>query len=149
MVPLGAIAELTRTREEAAEIVTYQGKPATLLTVTKNPDANVLELVDILNKYLDNRNRFKDATGVELVLADDQTVSTRKALTIMQTNAPDRPVPGAAGHLAVPGHADLLPDHHRYSVYALRRFPGAQRQRFYPEQYRVTCRGDRPGHDSR
>ena len=87
VVPLGSIAQLTRTREEAAEIVTYQGKPATLLTVTKNPDANVLELVDILNEYLDNRNRFKDATGVELVLADDQTVSTRKALTIMQTNA--------------------------------------------------------------
>ena len=87
VVPLGTIAELTRTREEAAEIVTYRGKPAMLLTVTKNPDANVLELVDILNEYLDNRNRFKDVTGVELILADDQTVSTREALTIMQTNA--------------------------------------------------------------
>ncbi len=87
VVPLGAIAELTRTREEAGEIVTYEGKPATLLAVTKNPDANVLELVDIVNKYLDNRNRFKDATGVELILADDQTVSTREALKIMQTNA--------------------------------------------------------------
>ena len=87
VVPLGAIAELTRTREETGEIVTYEGKPATLLAVTKNPDANVLELVDIVNKYLDNRNRFKDATGVELILADDQTVSTRQALKIMQTNA--------------------------------------------------------------
>ena len=87
VVPLGSIAELTRTREEAGEIVTYQGKPATLLGVTKNPDANVLELVDILNEYLDDRNRFKDTTGVELVLADDQTISTREALTIMQTNA--------------------------------------------------------------
>ena len=37
VVPLGAIAELTRTREEAGEIVTYQGKPATLLAVTKKP----------------------------------------------------------------------------------------------------------------
>jgi len=87
VVPLGTIAELTRTREEAAEMVTYKGKPAMLLTVTKNPDANVLELVDTLNEYLDNRNRFKDTTGVELILADDQTVSTREALTIMQTNA--------------------------------------------------------------
>ena len=67
--------------------MTYEGKPATLLTVTKNPDANVLELVDNVNKYLDNRNRFKDATGVELILADDQTVSTRQALKVMQTNA--------------------------------------------------------------
>ena len=87
MVPLGSIAELTRTREEAAEIVKYMGKPATLLAVTKNPDANVLELVDVLNEYLDDRNRFRDTTGIELILADDQTVSTREALTIMQTNA--------------------------------------------------------------
>ena len=87
IVPLGSLAELTRTREEAAGIVRYRGKPATLLAVTKNPDANVLELVDILNAYLDDRNRFKNATGIELILADDQTVSTREAITIMQTNA--------------------------------------------------------------
>ena len=87
IVPLGSIAELTRTREEPTELVRYQGKPATLLAITKNPDANVLELVDVLNEYLDNRNRFRNTTGVELVLADDQTVSTREALTIMQTNA--------------------------------------------------------------
>ena len=87
VVPLGTIAELTRTREEASQAVTYQGRPGTLLTVTKSPDANVLELVDRVNGYIDNRNRFKDATGVELILADDQTVSTREALTIMQTNA--------------------------------------------------------------
>ncbi len=87
VVPLGSLAELTRTREESAEIVRYGGKPATLLTITKNPDANVLELVDILNEYLADRNRFKEATGVELVLADDQTVSTREAITIMQSNA--------------------------------------------------------------
>ena len=87
VVPLGSIAELARTREEAAEIVSYEGRPAALLTVTKNEDANVLELVDSVNAYLDSRNRFKDATGIELILADDQTVSTREALTVMQTNA--------------------------------------------------------------
>ena len=87
VVPLGTIAELSRTREEPNQVVTYKGKPATLLAVTKNPDANVLKLVDTLNEYLDNRNRFKDVTGIELILADDQTVSTREALTIMQNNA--------------------------------------------------------------
>ena len=87
VVPLGTIAELSRTREEPDQVVTYKGKPATLLAVTKNPDANVLKLVDILNEYLDNRNRFKDVTGIELILADDQTVSTREALSIMQNNA--------------------------------------------------------------
>ena len=87
VVPLGTIAELSRAREEPDQVVTYKGKPATLLAVTKNPDANVLKLVDTLNEYLDNRNRFKDVTGIELILADDQTVSTREALTIMQNNA--------------------------------------------------------------
>ena len=87
VVPLGTIAELSRTREEPNQVVTYKGKPATLLAVTKNPDANVLKLVDILNEYLDNRNRFKDVTGIELILADDQTVSTREALSIMKNNA--------------------------------------------------------------
>ena len=87
VVPLGSIAELSRTRQEAAELVTYQGNPATLLSITKTADANVLDLMDVLNEYLDNRNRFRDSTGVELVLADDQTVSTRAALTVMQSNA--------------------------------------------------------------
>ena len=131
VVPLGAIAELTRTREEAGEIVTYEGRPAILLTVTKNPDANVLELVDIVNKYLDNRNRFKDATGVELILADDQTVSTRQALKIMQTNALIGLSPGPARHLVISGDPDLLTDHHRYPFHTLRHLSRPQRQWFF------------------
>ncbi len=87
VVPLGTIAELTRSREEEGQIVTFRGRPATTLTVTKQPDANVLELVDRINSYLEDRNRLKSVTGVELFLADDQTVSTREALTLMQNNA--------------------------------------------------------------
>ena len=87
VVPLGAIAELSRSREEAGEMVTYRGRPAAVLAITKLADANVLELVDVVNEYLDNRNRFTDTTGVEVILVDDQTMSTREALTLMQNNA--------------------------------------------------------------
>ena len=87
VVPLGELAELTRTSEERSAIVTFRGNPAVSLNVAKHADANILELLDNLNGYLETRNRLKAATGVELFLADDQTVSTRQALAVMQTNA--------------------------------------------------------------
>lgn len=87
VVKLGEIADLIRTREERSTIVTFRGNPAVSLNITKHADTNILELVDDLNEYLEQRNRLKDATGVELFLADDQTVSTRQALAVMQTNA--------------------------------------------------------------
>ncbi len=87
VVPLGGLAELSRATEEPAQIVKFRGQPAATLTVTKQADANVIELVDQINAYLEERNQFKDATGVEMFLVDDQTVSTRKALTLMQNNA--------------------------------------------------------------
>lgn len=87
VVPLGEIAELIRTREERSSLVTFRGNPAVTLNIAKHADTNILELIDRLNDYLDERNRLKAATGVELFLADDQTVSTRQALALMQTNA--------------------------------------------------------------
>ena len=87
VVPLGELAELTRTSEERSTIVTFRGNPAVSLNIAKHADTNILELLDNLNDYLEQRNRLKAATGVELFLADDQTVSTRQALAVMQTNA--------------------------------------------------------------
>jgi multidrug efflux pump subunit AcrB len=87
VVTLGSIAELSRTREESSQQVRYNGQPAVMLTVTKQADANVLELVDLVNDYIVERNAFKNSTGAEVFLVDDQTVSTREALKLMQTNA--------------------------------------------------------------
>jgi len=87
VVPLGAVAELTRTREEPAQIVAFRGQPAATLTITKQPDSNVLDLVDRVNDYVADRNLLKNATGVEVFLVDDQTISTRQALALMQNNA--------------------------------------------------------------
>lgn len=87
IVPLGNLAELSRATEEPAEIVRFNGEPATLLAITKQSTTNVLELVDDINNYIKKRNELSDETGVKLFLVDDQTISTREALNMMQTNA--------------------------------------------------------------
>jgi multidrug efflux pump subunit AcrB len=87
IVPLGNLAEFTRTTEEATEIVRFNGGPAALLSITKQANTNVLKLVDDIRHYIDERNQYKTKTGVEIFLIDDQTISTRKALSLMQTNA--------------------------------------------------------------
>ncbi len=86
-IVLGDLAEVVRAREEASALVRYNGHPAVMLSVTKKEGANTLELVEEITKYVEERNRFSDRTGVKLVLIDDQTDITRNALNIMQTNA--------------------------------------------------------------
>ena len=58
-----------------------------LLAVIKQPDTNTIELVERLKVYLDGRNTLAAGTGVELVLIDDQTITTRNAIRLMQNNA--------------------------------------------------------------
>ncbi|MCP5024403.1 MAG: efflux RND transporter permease subunit, partial [bacterium] len=86
-IPLGNLAEVVRAREESNAAVRYNGRPAIMLSITKKERANTLDLVEEISKYVEGRNRFRDQTGVELVLVDDQTEITRSALNIMQTNA--------------------------------------------------------------
>lgn len=87
VVPLGNLAELSRTTEEPSELVYYQGEPAVLLPIVKKANTNVIELVQRVQSYIDGRNELSDGTGVRLVLVDDQTVSTKDALSLMQNNA--------------------------------------------------------------
>jgi len=87
VVELGQLAEISFTTEELEELVTFEGRPATMLAVTKEEDANVIDLVAIVQEYIDTRNALAAQTGVRLFLVDDQTVSTREALDLMQTNA--------------------------------------------------------------
>ncbi len=86
-VPLGSVAEVVRGREKAKHRVSFNGQPAIMLAVTKKANINTLELVKRINDYLQERNRFRSSTGVDLVLIDDQTEITRNALRIMQNNA--------------------------------------------------------------
>ncbi|GAB4352868.1 MAG: efflux RND transporter permease subunit [Gammaproteobacteria bacterium] len=86
-VPLGAVAEVGRGREEPDRLVSFNGRPAVMLSVMKQGSANMLELVERVNDYIARFNELAPVRGVELVLADDQTVVTRDALSVMQRNA--------------------------------------------------------------
>ncbi|MCC7410041.1 MAG: efflux RND transporter permease subunit [Gammaproteobacteria bacterium] len=87
VVELGTLARVYRATEEPTEIVRYGARPAILLPITKTADANVLELVDRLRRYIDERNALTGHTGARVELVDDQTVSTRRAIGLMQSNA--------------------------------------------------------------
>lgn len=86
-VRIGDVARVTRTQAERSELVRYNGKPSVLLAVMKAEGANTLELVDEVQEYIETRNELEAVTGTRLVLIDDQTIPTRKALSIMQNNA--------------------------------------------------------------
>ncbi len=87
VIPLGQLAELERTTEEPVEIVRFNGEPAALLAITKQAKTNVLQLIDDVKVYIEERNKLSSSTGATLHLVDDQTISTREALSLMQTNA--------------------------------------------------------------
>ncbi len=54
----------------------FDGRPAVLLAVMKQANANTLDLVERIKGYMAERNALGDSTGVELVLVDDQTIPT-------------------------------------------------------------------------
>lgn len=86
-IPLSSIARVSRLRQKPTELNTTEGRTAVMLSVTKKGYTNTLELVDRINAYIDARNPLLAASGIELRLVDDQTVPTREAITIMQSNA--------------------------------------------------------------
>lgn len=86
-IPLDRVAQVRRGREEPVQLVSFGGRPAMSMSVTKVAFTNTLDLVDRINDYVATRNEMLAGSGVNLVLSDDQTVQTRKALTVMQRNA--------------------------------------------------------------
>ncbi|MDP2416047.1 MAG: efflux RND transporter permease subunit [Hydrogenophaga sp.] len=84
---LGEVARIERARAPASQYAASNGQPAVSLAVTKKSGTNTLELVDRLNAYLASQNSVLAASGLQLVLTDDQTVPTRDAINVMQTNA--------------------------------------------------------------
>jgi multidrug efflux pump subunit AcrB len=86
-IRLGSVADVSRSHEKSRYLVNYRNQPAVMVSVTKKAGVNTLDLVQRVNDFVNDRNRFSDLTGVRLVLADDQTEITRNALEIMQNNA--------------------------------------------------------------
>ena len=86
-IRLGDIARVQRLREKAEQLVFMDGQPGVLIWVTKKAHANVLELLDQVQEYIDQKNKLADITGISLTLVDDQTNATRQAIDVMETNA--------------------------------------------------------------
>jgi len=86
-VQIGELAQVSRARAEAKILVRSQGRPAVMLAINKKSYTNTLELVANLETYIEQQNRSRGAAGINVSLLDDQTVPTREALNIMQTNA--------------------------------------------------------------
>ncbi|MEX2353568.1 MAG: efflux RND transporter permease subunit, partial [Gammaproteobacteria bacterium] len=87
MTTLGEVADVYRTTREKNEIVRYAGEPAIMMGIIKKGETNVLDLLGLIREYIDDRNLLSDRTGVSIHLVDDQTDSTRRAISLMQTNA--------------------------------------------------------------
>jgi len=81
------VAQVVRARAKATRLVSFQGKPAVLFAVMKQDSANTLELVERVDQFILERNTLSEELGVEFTLVDDQTLITKNALNIMQTNA--------------------------------------------------------------
>jgi multidrug efflux pump subunit AcrB len=86
-VPLSSLAKISRLREKPGQLASRDGRPGILLSITKKGYTNTLDLVDRIDAYVDARNEVLFENGIELALVDDQTVPTREAINIMQTNA--------------------------------------------------------------
>ncbi|WP_044408833.1 efflux RND transporter permease subunit [Thiomicrospira microaerophila] len=86
-VLLEEVAQILRARQDATQKVSMNDQPAIMLAVMKSGSANTLELVERLEDFIDDYNQQYDAQGLTLTLADDQTQSTRDAISMMQTNA--------------------------------------------------------------
>ncbi|MCG8612581.1 MAG: efflux RND transporter permease subunit [Pseudomonadales bacterium] len=87
VVTLGSIADVYRAASEPSIMVSYEGDAAVLLVVNRQDGANVLALLDRLKEYIDDQNEILASRGYHLSLVDDQTVSTRDAINVMQRNA--------------------------------------------------------------
>lgn len=86
-VEIGRVANVELTRETPEEIVDFEGKPAVMLSITKQANANTIDLIERIKQYIDEKNRNSHVTGVSLALVHDDTLKTREALGVMQTNA--------------------------------------------------------------
>jgi len=84
---IGDVAEVSWSHDKFNKLSRFNNQPGVTLAVTKQATANILDLVAQINQYLEQKNALLAATGLKLTLLDDQTESTREAISIMQGNA--------------------------------------------------------------
>ncbi len=84
---LEEVARIERSRASATQYAASNGQNAIAMSVTKKSGINTLALVDALNQYISTQNTTLATVGLSLVLTDDQTIPTRDAINVMESNA--------------------------------------------------------------
>ena len=86
-LPLRSVASVVRGQEKATQLVSYEGKPASMISIFKRGNANSLNLLEDIQAYVQERNIALKPLGIQLDIVDDQTVATRTAIGMMEKNA--------------------------------------------------------------
>ena len=81
------VARIEQSRGKAVQYASSNGLPAVSMAVTKKSGTNTLALVDRLDAYVQQKNPSLAEQGLSLTLSDDQTIPTKRAIGIMETNA--------------------------------------------------------------
>lgn len=84
---LGQVAKVELAQERAAQLVTYEDQAAVLMAVMKKDRSNTIELIAEIDNFLQTFNAQQQAMGVTAILADDQTLPTKNAISLMESNA--------------------------------------------------------------
>ncbi|MFN3752153.1 MAG: efflux RND transporter permease subunit [Thiobacillus sp.] len=86
-VPLAAIARVETARARPASLAAANGRPAVIFAITKKSKVNTLQLIADINHLIAEREAALKPGGYSLMLFDDQTVPTKQAIGVMETNA--------------------------------------------------------------
>ncbi|MFZ0788222.1 MAG: efflux RND transporter permease subunit, partial [Chromatiaceae bacterium] len=86
-LPLRTVADIVSGTETPDELVLFNGQPAVLLSVFKAGSASNIQLIEQIRDYIGEQNASLQSQGTRLVLLEDQTLSTRQAVGVMESNA--------------------------------------------------------------
>ncbi|TSE36147.1 efflux RND transporter permease subunit [Tepidimonas charontis] len=84
---LGDVARIERARAKPSQLSSMDGQPTISLALTKKARTNTLTLLASIRAYIERENAVLAPLGLRLTLTDDQTIPTREAIDVMQTNA--------------------------------------------------------------
>ncbi|MFK8053639.1 MAG: efflux RND transporter permease subunit [Woeseiaceae bacterium] len=86
-VRLGEVARVSRARKDPNQLVRYEQRPAVAMAVTKVAYTNTLDLINEISEYVNETDELLEQAGIDVLVADDQTVQTRQALGVMEKNS--------------------------------------------------------------
>ena len=86
IVELGEIADIYFGSGETRHKVVHKGKDSGFFSVNRQVGGNELEILEHLNDFIAAENARVE-NDYEWVVVDDQTITTRQAISLMQSNA--------------------------------------------------------------